>query len=1149
MPPKFAVKARAWGTRYDTLGSSPPSSPPCLHNSTSTLHSTTIGGSPCSDSRDETNEEKAGEDGDPAKGDKMPHDASVFVGSLPPNVDHGELARLLSEHLSEHAEIKATKVVRDPRGSVCAFVQCKDATAAAQLIHTLQSNPPRHFLGRLLRYEPARAFRTILVSYRIPIQSAAPDLGFSETTRHVPEHHQRPAPHPSAMRIYRPNNCKFATVLYNAEALELDLPTAVVHPADTEDVDDLSGAGILFSPLRFDEKTLRTIAEAFGRVECFAKSTSDAERRSQSCGLTHAITKTSLGRNGGITACERDDNRPCSPDASQSADIDGSTWEVKYEHRDDCVNALATLRRIPYLTVTWAHHSFPHNAGPTAPRSSSSSAFPRYSSYSPNAKQHLHPPRNFSGEYQRLGYTRILPPRTGGLASTPFQTRMPPPSSIFPAHSPKGDGWTFAHSTPLMRASQSPPTSLPLDEQGLPQVGDQARSPSWSEHDFPPLSDKRSMQLLQLSTRVDSRRWGDRDMHDDGIDDLDTTFSSAHSQTSSLSVNPATPRSNTSHLQSRSDGPVQLLHDSRAASRDGGEEQVVDTIPPTPGFTLSPITPLTPKMGENFPRTPSTASSVAAQDTSHSCESRRGVTAPCDTPQSCGMYVTDEGGAREHDPSTIFVGGLEMFGPSAWDESKLQALFERYGDIETIQLVRPLNKRSAFAFVKFKDTDAPARAVLEEHNRVHNGRQIRVQLRDVNPQRSPWRANRDRTRGFPSSPCHKLDGLSANEHRGPMSFEDISTDGRVPLRPVFTGGLSGKLGTELGGNGNPSTHTHPSTEAVASPHSSKPMTMPKWIPSSLEHTQYVTDTVAPNSQSSSTSTGAPVQPYPLTHAGYQVHQPWMHAYHPQYPYPVPFIHSYTQVPMPVAPPGTQLTAEGNSGGANIGAQTYWQPGHLPMFNPMVPYVAYGPPSMASNEQGQGQTANRLETQAPLQPTGFIQGEYGTLVPVYHPEALNQYMSNAAHGQTPPPHSSAPTQPMKAWPQYTFPMYPYPAPVQNVNASQRSWMPSPSPLGIHGAQHPHMHPTPPPVMLPTASSSGSISTASSGLRGPAPHAQQFAPRNTPPPRRYNRRESNQFNAFGPHRINNARTSPTHAGHSGRSTHGPVDGTYNLSERGQ
>jgi len=81
--------------------------------------------------------------------DKLPHDASVFVGrfvllpwccrplthfrSLPSNIDQGDLTRMLMEHLSEHTQIRNIKVVRDSKGGVCAFVQCEVRTVVAIL--------------------------------------------------------------------------------------------------------------------------------------------------------------------------------------------------------------------------------------------------------------------------------------------------------------------------------------------------------------------------------------------------------------------------------------------------------------------------------------------------------------------------------------------------------------------------------------------------------------------------------------------------------------------------------------------------------------------------------------------------------------------------------------------------------------------------------------------------------------------------------------------------------------------------------------------------------------------------------------------------------------------------------------------------------
>ena len=86
---------------------------------------------------------------------------------------------------------------------------------------------------------------------------------------------------------------------------------------------------------------------------------------------------------------------------------------------------------------------------------------------------------------------------------------------------------------------------------------------------------------------------------------------------------------------------------------------------------------------------------------------------------------------RELDPTTVFVGGLEVQGPHGWDENKLRHIFGRFGIIENVHLVAPgtfsfartfshlltaslVNKRTAFAFVKFANEAAASRAVREE---------------------------------------------------------------------------------------------------------------------------------------------------------------------------------------------------------------------------------------------------------------------------------------------------------------------------------------------------------------------------------------------------------------------------------------------------
>lgn len=44
---------------------------------------------------------------------------------------------------------------------------------------------------------------------------------------------------------------------------------------------------------------------------------------------------------------------------------------------------------------------------------------------------------------------------------------------------------------------------------------------------------------------------------------------------------------------------------------------------------------------------------------------------------------------KELDPTTLFVGGLEMYGPAAWDEEKVGNYFSRFGGLEQVKVVRP----------------------------------------------------------------------------------------------------------------------------------------------------------------------------------------------------------------------------------------------------------------------------------------------------------------------------------------------------------------------------------------------------------------------------------------------------------------------------
>lgn len=89
---------------------------------------------------------------------------------------------------------------------------------------------------------------------------------------------------------------------------------------------------------------------------------------------------------------------PFPHNAPRSPIMDPLCWEIKWEHRDDCVSALMvisfstclplfdtsssmivqTLRRIPHLTVTWAHQPLSTTGPVFANRFNPQVSFPLY---------------------------------------------------------------------------------------------------------------------------------------------------------------------------------------------------------------------------------------------------------------------------------------------------------------------------------------------------------------------------------------------------------------------------------------------------------------------------------------------------------------------------------------------------------------------------------------------------------------------------------------------------------------------------------------------------------------------------------------------------------------------------------------------------
>lgn len=832
----------------------------------------------------------------------MPHDASVFVGSLPTNVEQPELARLLSEHLSEHAEVQNVKVVRDAKGGVCAFVQCEDATAATNLINTLHSTPPKPFLGRILRYEPARAFRTLLVSYRAPKQLLPSVQGRECADDHVSREQLVDLEVPFAMRIWKSRSSKFYNVQYNADAVEGEARSKAIQ----QQVEGYMDNSLYIDPVAFNSETIRTMASYFGQLESFGPY---------------------KGSERGVSESSEQQSYPAPHDAERAANMDTGCYEIKWAHRDDCVTALMTLRRVPHLTVTWAHQ--PQSASDRTPYGT-----PRQPQMMNTASYPLHvmsPSRDL----------QTTPRTTHGIGcASPMREHS---SFYSPATAAAGDAHDHSFQSNL---GQRPKVEL-------------------TDIDFPPLSEGKEHVRAH-------RAW-------DEIVAADPK----------LPISPFSPSREVERDVSQ--GP------DRDEEYDEHEQILDMPSPPMPSLGMSPITPKTP--GSQFPITP-TSSTMGIE----------------------GMPLCFENGERELDPTTLFVGGLEMHGPAAWDEGRVTNVFAKYGGLQSVKVVRPANSRAAFAFVKFDNMDSPARAIAEEHNRVYDGRAIRVQLRDCNPPRSPWKQRRGRQPYMSPRPyLEDVDNAGANklpfgDYIGSQSRDStvdvlvkdfaettIHADDafhHVPARAhqrtasdVLDGSVVSRRTESVARSEGPPPSAHAPTVSWADDTPASAVTPP---PSSL-------------GSAGSSAAPHPAAPYMMpSGAYYPPVGPWMAPYPPPMQYAMPYYAPYPppqvgQAPTPafVSPVGSDASGPA----ANTPQTLAWGP--APMYGPCVPYPAYQRPH-TEHASAQSQTVNG-SGQAPLAPTGFVQDNQGTLIPVYQPEALDQYMASQPPGARQAPFHPASSQ--------------------------------------------------------------------------------------------------------------------------------------------
>ncbi|KAJ3553117.1 hypothetical protein NM688_g3789 [Phlebia brevispora] len=758
MPPKHIQKGRTWGTRYDTLLTSPSASPPHIPAATTSHTPATQNKADDKDTTSSVSVIKVG---------KSRNDSSIFVGrydiytpmfhivlifdlpniSLPTNMMPEEVSRALSKHLAEYTEI--------------------DDEAAARLLHTLQNTQQRPFSGRILRFELARCPRTLLISYKLPTHAVYPNSGFDPSD----DVESMGSNLPNAMRIIRNSGSK-CTFLWDASAIEYaqDLEeTAQLTTLDQADLKDT-----LYSPLKFDEEARSIAVTAVAFHSSFT--------RHYATSYTPLVLWNTLvreqGRDKDAHARIPEHSEPRAPYMANGI------WEVKWMQRDDCAAALSVLRRsVPHLAVSWAHHHV-SNTG-QGQRYSSPTASPRpYWSSHPRSARQTRQFTNLGGEYQRSGDTGPHPVSSHALS--PSSLRLSLSSSTGSLASPTMKHWAPAYSSPQHR--------VPLSSRSEHDVRDDTTLvPDWTDLDSPSAhgSDWESEGFQSMGSTL-AMPWVLRERCEDELSLQGSTKSPSPS--SSLSVQPATPMSG-DDFKLLDDESAQGTHRDfdHPSSQDRSEsKQGHNTNPSTPGFSYSSLTPVTPKTSRSLPQTPQSNTNASLPG--------------ADGAQSPVVQITPKKGGRvslrsdtyrdipEFDPLSIWVGGLDT---ARWGEARVKNVFEKYGNIEELEfhtrseLDFLFSKRActytcfspaetpSFAFVKFSGMESSTRAVSQENSRYYDGRPIRVAIRQLNalPRGSPMKFSRGRGRQ------KALDTSQLRSHEGEGGNEDLMS-GLNPRRSV-----------------------------------------------------------------------------------------------------------------------------------------------------------------------------------------------------------------------------------------------------------------------------------------------------------------------------------------------------------------------------
>jgi hypothetical protein len=345
--------------------------------------------------------------------------------------------------------------------------------------------------------------------------------------------------------------------------------------------------------------------------------------------------------------------------------MDTACWEIKWEHRDDCVTALMVsecytiyfsdlffltkvLRRIPYLSVSWAHNS-------QTQQGDHHYQLPGYQGTSEHIPRTMTSARRFQ-PYDSSSATPLASPdrvtADKRLQDQDFDKNGPT------MHNP-GIGFNID----VTRNWKNPVISSSVSKEAS-DIAD-ASVPEAMDKQFDPLfvgkTDSTSFTQSDYDPKLGWDTWEDSGQFEKELAYVNFNFEASDFLTQQAS--------RPSVVASQSPPEALSLQRLEISSRPVPADEIA-----TPGLVMSPSTPRTA-----LPHTPVTPINQA----------HNGV-----------LFVhkldREYGNDREYDPTSLFVGGLEICGPEAWTVGKLHSLFARFDGLLDVKMVRPRESLEIF---------------------------------------------------------------------------------------------------------------------------------------------------------------------------------------------------------------------------------------------------------------------------------------------------------------------------------------------------------------------------------------------------------------------------------------------------------------------